>query len=68
MAPYSETRDDRIREYHAVHADPVVGLEEGTWLVVEDGAVRVGGTAGVKLFRRGQEPEWYQPGKRLPLG
>ena len=67
MAPYSETRDDRIREYHAVNANPVVGLEEGSWLVVEDGAVTVGGVTRVKLFRRGQEPVWYAPGDRLPL-
>jgi dipeptidase E len=67
MAPYSETRDDRIREYHAVNANPVVGLEEGSWLVIEDGAVTLQGTARVKLFRRGQEPIWYPPGDRLPL-
>lgn len=67
MAPYSETRDDRIREYHAVNGNPVVGLEEGSWLVIDDGAVTVHGTARVKLFRRGQEPIWYQPGDRLPL-
>lgn len=67
MAPFSETRDDRIREYHVVHANPVVGLEEGSWVVVEDGAVRVEGAARVKLFRRGQDPVWYLPGDRLPL-
>ncbi len=67
MAPYSETRDDRIREYHAVNANPVVGLEEGSWLVVQDGAVTADGGARVKLFRRGEEPVWYQPGDRLPV-
>jgi dipeptidase E len=66
MAPYSETRDDRIREYHAVNANPVVGLEEGSWLVVADGVVTVEGAARVKLFRPGQEPVWYHPGDRLP--
>jgi dipeptidase E len=67
MAPFSETRDDRIREYHAVNANPVVGLEEGSWIIVEDGAARVGGAARVKLFQRGQDPVWYGPGHRLPL-
>ena len=67
MAPGSETRDDRIREYHAVNANPVVGLEEGSWLVAEDGAVTVQGTARAKLFRRGEDPVWYRPGDRLPV-
>jgi len=67
MAPYSETRDDRIREYHVVNDNPVVGLEEGSWVIVEDGLARCEGAARVKLFRRGQEPAWHQPGDRLPL-
>jgi dipeptidase E len=68
MAAFSETRDDRIREYLAVNANPVVGLEEGSWVIVEGGAVRVHGAARVKLFRRGHDPEWYQPGDRLAFG
>ena len=67
MAAFSETRDDRIREYHAVNANPVVGLEEGSWLVIEDGVVTTRGTARVKLFRRGEEPAWQEPNTRLPL-
>jgi dipeptidase E len=67
MAPYSETRDDRIREYHAVNDNAVLGLEEGSWLIVEDATVTAQGTARVKVFRRGQEPVWYRPGDRLPL-
>ena len=66
MAPFSETRDDRIREYHAVNANPVMGLEEGSWVVVEGGVARVDGAARVKLFRRAQDPMWYQAGDRLP--
>ena len=67
MAPYSETRDDRIREYHVVNANPVAGLEEGAWLTVEDGVVTARGTARIKIFRRGEEPTWHHPGERLPL-
>jgi len=67
MAPSSETRDDRIREYHVVNANPVAGLEEGAWLTVEDGVVVVHGTARIKIFRPGQEPTWHQAGERLPL-
>jgi dipeptidase E len=66
MAPYSETRDDRIREYHVVNANPVLGLEEGAWVIVEDGVATTGGTARVKLFRRAADPVWYAPGSRVP--
>ncbi len=67
MAPFSETRDDRIREYHVVNANPVVGLEEGSWVIVENGTVTTHGTARVKLFRGGQDPVWFQPSARLPI-
>jgi dipeptidase E len=67
MAPFSETRDDRIREYHVVNANPVAGLEEGAWLTVEDGVVTAQGTARIKIFRQGEEPTWHDPGARLPL-
>jgi len=67
MAAGSETRDDRIREYHVVNANPVVGLEEGALARVEAGTVTARGTARIKIFRRGQEPTWHQPGERLPI-
>jgi dipeptidase E len=67
MAPYSETRDDRIREYHAVNANPVLGLEEGALVRVANGACTVLGTGRVKLFRRGADPLWYSAGDRLPV-
>jgi dipeptidase E len=67
MAAFSETRDDRIREYHVVNSNPVLGLEEGAWVIAEDGAVTVHGTARVKLFRPAADPVWYRAGDRLPV-
>ena len=67
MAPGSETRDERIAEYHVVNANPVVGLEEGALVRVENGVVTARGTARVKIFRPGQAPTWHQPGERLAL-
>jgi len=67
MAPGSETRDDRIREYHVVNANPVVGLEEGAWVTVEKGTATARGTARVRIFRRGAAATWHEPGERLPL-
>lgn len=67
MAAFSETRDDRIREYHAVNTNPVLGLEEGAWVIANGSAVTVHGTARVKLFRPAADPVWYQAGDRLPV-
>ncbi len=63
MAPFSETRDDRIREYHEVNKNPVIGIEEGAALVIEKGNVRVLGSSRAKLFRPGLKPVWFKPGE-----
>ena len=65
MAPGSEARDDRIREYHAVWDNPVVGIEEGTALRIEAGTAAVIGRGRVKLFERGQPPRWLSSGERF---
>ena len=65
MAAHSETRDERLREYHVVNANPVVGIEEGTMVRVEDGTVTVHGRGRVKVFRRGAEPVWCPAGSTV---
>jgi dipeptidase E len=60
-----ETREDRIREFHAYNAAPVVGLREGSALRVEGPEVRLVGTASARLFRRGARPVELQPNHRL---
>jgi len=67
MAPGSETRDDRIREYHAVNSNPVLGVEESTAIRIEQGSAKVVGRGRAKLFRRGQPPHWLAAGESLPL-
>jgi dipeptidase E len=67
MAPHSETRDERIREYHAVRANPVLGIEEGTLLLVENSRATVVGRGRVKLFTRDHEPRWLGAGEVLDL-
>jgi dipeptidase E len=67
MAAFSETRDDRIREYHVINTNPVLGLEEGAWVIADERAVTVHGTARVKLFRPAADPVWYRAGDRLPV-
>jgi dipeptidase E len=67
MAPGSETRDMRIAEYLQVRDNPVVGIEEGALLRVEDGMATVLGSARAKLFVRGRAPRWLLSGEVLPV-
>jgi len=68
MAPGSETRDDRIHEYHVRNWNAVVCLEEETMVRADDdGAFTVLGARRAKLFRVGTTPEWFSAGQRLPL-
>lgn len=50
-----ETRPQRIAEFLEENDVPVLGLREGSWLRVSGPAAAIGGTAGARLFRRGQE-------------
>jgi dipeptidase E len=67
MAPGSETRDMRIAEYLQVRDNPVVGIEEGAMLRVEEATATVLGSARAKLFTPGHDPRWLQPGEVLPV-
>ena len=60
-----ETREQRIAEFHEENDPPVIGLREGAWLLVDGGTVTLQGTAGARLFRRGEPPIEYQSGSRL---
>jgi dipeptidase E len=65
MAPGSETRDERIAEYHAVNANDVLGIEERTALGIDGGVGTVVGHGRVKRFRPGAAPQWFPAGARL---
>jgi len=60
-----ETREQRLREYLAVNATPVVALREGALLRIEGHAVHLGGSGGARLYRPGFEAEEVPPGRRL---
>ena len=62
-----ETREERIRDFHDDNDTPVVGLREGALLRVDDGAVRLIGTAAARIFRRGEEPFEIESGSPLEL-
>ncbi len=52
-----ESRDDRINEFLIVNKEmPVVGLREGSGLIVEGDEIQLVGNKPVKIFRYGKEP------------
>lgn len=63
----TETREDRISEYHLLRSNPVVGIEEDTVLRIEDGVANVSGVGRVKIFRRDEQPLWLAAGERFDL-
>ena len=61
---FSETRDERIREFHEMNDTPVIGLWEGGVLWIEDGRITLRGAAA-RLFHRGKEPVDLSPGDSI---
>ncbi|MEK7186411.1 MAG: dipeptidase PepE [Patescibacteria group bacterium] len=58
-----ESRDDRIKEYHEIQSDNVLGIEEKTMVFIEDIKIKVAGEGKVKLFVKNQNPKEYKNGE-----
>lgn len=56
-----ETRETRIKEFHAFNATPVLGLREGSWLDVKGDKIILKGTLTARLFLQNQNPEEFNP-------
>ena len=62
-----ETREERLREFHEENATPVLGLREGTMLLVQDGTAKLAGLKPARVFRRDHEPVEIEPGTVVAL-
>ncbi len=51
-----ETRETRIKEYHAFNDTSVLGLREGSWLDVKGDTIILKGTLTARWFTQNQEP------------
>ena len=51
-----ETRETRIREFHAYNSVPVLGLREGSWLDVKGDKITLKGNLTARLFKQNQTP------------
>jgi dipeptidase E len=60
-----ETRETRIKEFHAFNTIPVVGLREGSWLDVKGEKITLEGNLPARLFRQNQMPEEFESGSDL---
>jgi dipeptidase E len=60
-----ETRETRIKEFHAFNSLPVLGLREGSWLDVKGNKIILKGNLQARLFRQNQSPEELETGSDL---
>ena len=51
-----ETRETRIKEFHAFNEIPVLGLREGSWLEVIGFEIMLKGNLSARLFRKNEMP------------
>jgi dipeptidase E len=52
-----ETRETRIKEFHAFNSVPVLGLREGSWLEVTGEQIIIKGELSALLFQQNKDPE-----------
>lgn len=60
-----ETRETRIKEYHAFNTVPVLGLREGSWLDVKGNSITLKGNLSARVFKQNQEAEELKTGSDL---
>jgi len=52
-----ETRETRIKEFHAFNSVPVLGLREGSWVEVKGEQIILKGELSARLFQQNKDPE-----------
>ena len=62
-----ETRETRIKEYHAFNTVPVLGLREGSWIDVKGDNITLKGSLNARIFRRNQPAEEVATGTDLSI-
>ncbi len=51
-----ETRETRIKEFHAFNTQPVVGLREGSWIEVKENNLTLRGKLDARIFEYNKAP------------
>jgi len=60
-----ETRETRIKEFHKFNSQPVVGLREGSWLLIEGKSIILKGELQARIFEYGKQPYEIEPGSNI---
>ncbi len=60
-----ETRETRIKEFHTLNTQPVVGLREGSWLELSAGEIVLKGTLSSRIFKVDKVPFELAPNCKL---
>jgi len=62
-----ETREQRITEFHEENRTTVIGLREGSMLVIDGDSATLEGKTGARLFRQNEPALECKPGTRFVL-
>jgi dipeptidase E len=60
-----ETRETRIKEFHAFNSQPVIGLRERSWLFVNGDSIVLKGPLSARVFEQNKTPYEVQPETEL---
>ncbi len=66
-AAHSESRDQRIKEYHQIWRNHVVAIEEEALLDITEDKLYIRGQARAKVFLPDNQQRWFSPGESLSL-
>lgn len=60
-----ETRETRIKEFHVFNNQPVIGLREGSWLLVNGNSIVLKGSLWARIFEPNKAPYEVSPETEL---
>lgn len=63
-----ETREMRIKEFHRINTQPVIGLREGSWLEVSGDDIVLKGEFSARIFGQDKEAYELESGSKIPFG